>query len=436
MINIKEVFKKVIIWILTLESKIILKRFNPKIIAITGSVGKTTTKDVAYTALKKSVYVRKNEKSFNSEIGVPLTVLALPNGWSNPRIWLVNVLQGAWKCVTTRKYPEYLIIETGVDRPGDISEITSWLKPNVSVITTLPQIPVHVEFFKSKESVWEEKRKLVSALSNDGCAILNMDDSEVMKTSVPEGVKVFTYGHNDNSDVRFSNYSINYEEGKPVGISATITTKRGDEASVEIDGVIGVHHLYPVVSSIAIGLSLDIDFNTMIESIESHKPTPGRMRILDGYDDNILIDDSYNSSPQALRKAVEQTGEIECGGNRIAILGEMLELGKESAGAHKEIGEILHSNNFNQLITIGVRSTHIASGSIDGGMSLDNIKSFSSTDDEELYKYLKDLVDKNDIILIKGSQGSRMEKVTKYLLDDPKLAKDLLVRQDSVWLKK
>ena len=436
MINIKNTFKNTIVWILTIESRIILKRFSPKIIAITGSVGKTTTKDVAYTALKKSVSVRKNEKSFNSEIGVPLTILGLPNGWRNPRIWIANIIKGFWKCITLRKYPDYLILEVGVDRPGDIERITKWLKPSVVVLTTLPMTPVHVEFFASKEEVWNEKRMLIKALKKGGSVVLNHDDDEVMRSEIPADAKLFTYGKNIDADVRFEDYSVSYVDEKTHGISAIFNTKRRDHEKINIEGVLGEHHLYPVAASFAIGLAIDVNVEDMIESVEGHAPTAGRMRILDGYENSILIDDTYNSSPLALEKAIEEVGKIDSKGIKIAILGDMLELGKDSAQAHREAGEMLFDNRFEQLVTVGVRASQIAEGATAGGMKVENISSFPSTDDKELYEYLGLLIQEGDVVLIKGSQGSRMERATKYLLKDPTEAKELLVRQDSVWLKK
>jgi UDP-N-acetylmuramoyl-tripeptide--D-alanyl-D-alanine ligase len=436
MSKIKNILKSIIIKILTLESKVILKRFNPRIIAITGSVGKTTTKDVSYSALKKSIHVRKNEKSFNSEIGVPLTILGLPNGWSNPRIWINNVIKGFLRCVSFKKYPDYLILEVGVDRPGDIEKLTKWLKPDVAVMTRLPERPAHVEFFNSKEDVWNEKRNLISAVKKGGAVVLNNDDEEVINSKLPDDVKVFSYGKNLSSDVIFDNYKVRYQGGEPVGISASIKTKRGDEHNINLDGVLGDHHIYPAVAAISIGMAIDIPVAEIIEAIGEHNPTSGRMRILKGYEDSILIDDTYNSSPTALTKAIEEVGKIESKGSKIAILGDMLELGKDSSQAHREAGETLFSNGFEQLVTVGVRASHIAEGAISGGMKLDNVACFPSTDDVDLYEHLSVLISEGDVLLIKGSQGSRMEKVTKYLLKDQEEAKDSLVRQDNIWLKK
>ena len=124
----KITFKKVIAYILRIESQLVLWKYKPKIVAITGSVGKTSTKDAVYAVLSKISYVRKSEKSFNSEIGLPLTVLGVPNGWNNPLTWLSNVWKGLWLFVWPHKYPKWLVLEVGIGKPNDMKQTASWLK--------------------------------------------------------------------------------------------------------------------------------------------------------------------------------------------------------------------------------------------------------------------------------------------------------------------
>src|SRR5579863_1665420 len=113
----KKLFKKTVTYILRIESKLVLRKYKPKVIAITGSVGKTSTKDAVYAVLSKVAHVRKSEKSYNSEIGLPLTILGIPNGWNNPFVWLQNIFQSLWLLVSTHKYPEWLVLEVGVGKP-------------------------------------------------------------------------------------------------------------------------------------------------------------------------------------------------------------------------------------------------------------------------------------------------------------------------------
>src|SRR5690554_4531015 len=133
----KSFFKNIISRILIWESKMVLKKYKPAIIAVTKTIGKTSTKDSIFTVLSSSEYVRKSEKSFNSEIGVPLTILGCPNGWSDPFVWLRNILEGFELILLNSNYPKCLVLEVGADHPGDIQRIASWLKTDVVVITKI-----------------------------------------------------------------------------------------------------------------------------------------------------------------------------------------------------------------------------------------------------------------------------------------------------------
>ncbi|MFA7315355.1 MAG: Mur ligase family protein [Candidatus Paceibacterota bacterium] len=144
--KIKIIAKTLVVQIITWQAKMILRRYKPKIIAITGSVGKTSTKDAIFTVLSKFKSVRKSEKSFNSEIGLPLTILGLPNGWNNMYLWLENIARGFWLLMKRHEYPEWLVLEVGAGKPGDITSVAKWLAPDIVVVTRFPDKPVHVEF--------------------------------------------------------------------------------------------------------------------------------------------------------------------------------------------------------------------------------------------------------------------------------------------------
>ena len=164
----KSFLKTIITSILTVEARLVLWKYKPKIVAVTGSVGKTSTKDAIYTILKHHGIVRKSQKSFNSEIGIPLTILNCDNGWSNPFIWSKNIIEGLLLLLLPNKYPEILVLEVGADRPGDIKKVSQWLKPDVVVFTAIGKTPVHVEYFSSTDELVSEKANLVRALKPDG----------------------------------------------------------------------------------------------------------------------------------------------------------------------------------------------------------------------------------------------------------------------------
>jgi len=177
----KTTFKKIISYILKIESRFVLWKYKPKVIAITGSVGKTSTKDAVYGIISKISYVRKSEKSYNSEIGLPLIILGCPNGWNNPYVWLKNILKGLWLFIWPHKYPEWLVLEVGVGKPGDMRQTASWFKTDAVIITAIGETPVHIEFFNSRDHLVKEKSGLIKTLKKDGLLILNADDKTVLE---------------------------------------------------------------------------------------------------------------------------------------------------------------------------------------------------------------------------------------------------------------
>lgn len=418
----KSFFKKVIAKIIEIEARLVLKKYRPTIIAITGSVGKTSTKDAIYAVLAKNLHVRKSEKSFNSEIGVPLTVLGLGNAWSDPFKWMSNVWQGLKLLWSKEKYPECLILEVGADAPGDIRRTARWIKPHVVVMTKVSDVPVHVEFFPSVEALIEEKSALAKALRPDGTLILFADDSKVLNIGKGMSQKTLTFGITNPATVRGTNDSIVYAGGVPVGMSFKLNYE-GNSVPIVVKGILGTHHLYPLLAAATVALTQKISFTEIIKNLSDHSATRGRMNIIPGIHDSTIIDDSYNSSPDALHEALSTLRKIETSGKKIAVLGDMLELGKYSVEEHQKAGE--HAVQVvSQIITVGPRSKKMPGAN----------KSFDNS--LEALEYVKGIIGEGDVVLVKGSQSMRMEHVVKGLMREPEKAKELLVRQEKEWLGK
>jgi UDP-N-acetylmuramoyl-tripeptide--D-alanyl-D-alanine ligase len=200
----KDILKSLIVRALTWEAKAVLLRHKPFIIGVTGNLGKTSTKDAIYTVMKDHFHVRRSEKSMNSEFGVPLTILGEKSAWNNPIKWLLVLARGFFVAFD-KEYPTHLVLEIGADRPGDIKNIASWIKPDITVVTQFGQVPVHVEFFKNRDAVVEEKGYLVSALKDTGVFIFNKDDHDAEKLlSKTSAQKVGISIHGD-TDVYASN---------------------------------------------------------------------------------------------------------------------------------------------------------------------------------------------------------------------------------------
>lgn len=431
----REIFKAVVIVLLRYESKAVLKKYKPKIIAITGTVGKTSTRDAVYKALSEFEYARRSPKNFNTEFGIPLTILGAKNPGRSPTGWIKVLFEGLVLIIFPTHYPKWLVLEVGTDRPGDIREITTWLKPDIVIVTKLSKVPVHVENFAGPEDLFEEKGHLVRALRPGGTLILNSDDEDVMNYKNISEEKVMLFGNKFGSDIRAADYGIVYDDQKmPRGIGFNVLV--GEDAEplpVAISGTLGESHSYHVLAALSVIKLLGEDLRVAAKSFTRENPTPGRVRLIEGLKGSLIIDDTYNSSPVAVEEALKSLKSIKLStrtGRRIAILGDMLELGRFTVDEHKKIGE-KSAKVAKLLATVGIRSRYTAETALQKGMGEECV--FQFDDSSEAGVFMKDLIKKGDIILVKGSQGMRMEKIVEELMAHPEDREKLLVRQDAEW---
>ncbi len=436
------ILKKIITLILCTEAQAVLRKYNPKIVAVIGSVGKTSTKDAIYAVFSREFFTRRSEKSFNTEIGVPLTILGCHNEWSSVIGWMKNIFYGLSLIFFRHKYPEWLILEIGVDRPGDMKSVAKWIHPDVIVVTRFADVPVHVEFFDSPEALIEEKASLISSLKKDGLLVLNRDDEKVLALETKRKGQTVTFGFEEGASVRASNLTLLSEEDDlerkiPAGVMFRIETD-GKTFPVRLRGTLGKAAVYSASAALAVGIGQGINMVKISEALEEVVPPPGRMRILPGIKKTFIIDDSYNASPVAMQSALETLRDMESYGRKIAVLGDMLELGKYSTDEHKKVGALAGSF-CSVLVTVGIRARYIAEGALVAGMSEKNIYQFENS--REAGKYLEKIIEEGDVILIKGSQGSgaqsiRMERAVEEIMAEPERAGELLVRQGEEWEKR
>lgn len=428
----KHFLKRWVARILTAEARILLRRHNPTVIAVTGSVGKTATKDALYTVLRKHYRVRKSEQSFNSEIGVPLTVLGLRNAWSNPVHWMRNLIAGLFVALFSRSYPELLVIEAGVDAPGDMRKLTSWLRPHYVVLTRLPDIPVHVEKFASPEAVVAEKMELVHALLPEGVLVYNQDDVTIQEQVATVRQRSVGYGRYSDAPYRISQDRTTYRDDVPTGIEYTLTTPT-DSGVVAITGTLGMQTAYVYTAAAAVAGEFGIPVSDVVADLAQHELPAGRMRILPGIKGTVLIDDSYNSSPVAVESALQTLGELKYATRKIAVLGDMLELGQYSVAQHERIGALV-PRVADVLCTVGVRARGIAQGALAHGLSDPVV--FQYDDAARAGQELQTMLRPGDVVLIKGSQGIRTERIVEEVMREPLRAPELLVRQSAEWKRK
>ena len=426
-------FKKSVVLVLTLEARLVLARYKPKIVAVTGSMGKTTAKDAVYAALSGALHVRKSEKSFNSDLGVPLTILGLENAWKNPLRWAENIIRGFWLAARKTSYPEWLVLEVGADRPGDIRNIARWLRPHIVVITGVPEIPVHVEFFSSPDQLALEKRSLAEYMAPGGTLVLNGDDTHMVERCAEFRERTTTYGFENYNDWYASHFVVGYEKKKPVGIRFKLNQK-GLVFPVSVEGVLGKPRAYAALAAFAVANVVGIDGASVVHSLSKWMPPLGRMRILKGVNGSTIIDDTYNSSPAAALSALDALKELKTA-RRIAVLGDMLELGRFASEAHRNIGTRAAACA-EKLVTVGFRSRASAEAALDAGMPEANIRQYEQNESRRVGEELKGELQEGDIVLVKGSQSMRMERTVEELMAEPGRAGDLLVRQEEEWLLK
>ena len=419
---------------MTIEARIVLFRYKPKIVAITGTVGKTSTKDAVFSIFQKFFYARKNPKSFNSEFGVPLTILDLENQWSSPIGWIKNMLLGLAYIFLPNRYPRWLILEIGTDRPGDIKKIAKWLKPDIVVATRFADIPVHVEFFDSPEDVIKEEQLIAHSLKKDGVLIINNDDDHSVSLKNKIGCRTISFGMSQKAGVQASHFETLYDDSsskKPTGIRFRADFEK-ISGPVIIKDALGVQHVYPVLAALAAGVSQGLNMVKMSQIFADHEIPPGRMRLIPGKLNSTIIDDTYNSSPIAAERALEALKNLDVEGRKIAVLGDMRELGDFSDREHKRIGKM--AGEIAQMIVfVGDCSGQFSTGAFQGTIKKQNIYEFDKA--EQAADFISKNLKENDVVLVKGSQSIRLEKVVKTIMAEPERAEKLLVRQEEEWFR-
>lgn len=435
----QSIFKQFVVFMLRVLAQATLKVYKPKIIAVTGNIGKTSSKDAIFAAISETYSTRKSYKSFNSEIGVPLTILGEENQWSNPSGWLILFARSAIRLVVKEEYPTWLVLEVGADAPGDIESITKWLKPDIAVLTQFGDVPVHIENFKNDRSlIVKEKAFLPKALKKDGVFVYCGDDADA--TSIAQNIantKV-TFGFKPENTVSVHNDLFSYTtkdgvKGDISGMQYELHTKDNKIVHIERKGYLGRVYAAAGAAACAVAQVLDVDLATLDKALSLYTPESGRMRIVDGVKGSVILDDTYNAAPKAMKHALETLRMVDARGKKIAILGDMLELGKHTEKVHKEIGKEA-SQAAHKLITVGMRARFIVEGALNDGMDENNI--FQFEDSQKAGKFAESLIEEGDVILIKGSQGMRMEKATEELLRYPEMKDELLVRQNEEWRKR
>ena len=352
-------------------------RFEVRIIGITGSVGKTSTKELTAAVLSRRFRTLKSEGNQNNEIGVPLTLLNL------------------------RSHHERAVIEMGMYAQGEIDLLCDLARPAVGVVTIIG--PVHLERLGSIDAIVAAKRELIAALPDDGTAVLNMDDPRVMEMAPYTRARIFTYGLDSRADL----WADHIESMGLDGVRFALH-HRHESLNVRVP-LLGRHNVHTALRAAAVGLVEGLGWEDIIAGLGS-MASQLRLVVIPGPRHSLLIDDTYNSSPDSALAALNLLDDLD--GRHIAVLGDMLELGDAEHQGHQVVGRRA-ADVAELLITVGPRAQTIAREATGAGLSADRVMVVS--DALEAVPLLEAIVMPGDVILIKGSLGMKMDRIVTAL---------------------
>ena len=351
------------------------ENFNIPVVAITGSNGKTTTKDLTAAAMSGLGTVQKTSKNYNNEIGVPLTLLGLTE--------------------THRA----AVVEIGMRGLHQIEALAAVVKPTIGIVTNVTE--THIELLGSIENIALAKSEMVSTMAPGGLIILNADDPNVlaMRTKAAQGVKVVTFGIDHEAD--FQAFDIKTDS------TGTTFKVRGKVDHTFKIGLLGKHNVLNALAAICAAVESGVSCKAIQTGFDKLEATAMRYQVIEK-DGLTIINDAYNAAPASMRASIKTTAEL-AKGRKIAVLGDMLELGEISESAHREVGREVAEAGFDFLLTLGELADFIAEGAKIAGLKPERILSFRKHEDAA--SSLKDIIKSGDTVLFKASRGMKIERV-------------------------
>lgn len=356
--------------------------YNIPVIAVTGSVGKTSTKDIITSVVKQKYKTKYTQGNLNNHIGLPMTILEMEDH-------------------------EALVIEMGMNHFGEIDYLSSIAKPTIAVITNIGTS--HIGILGSRENILKAKLEILNNLKNNGTVIINNDNDLLNKWAKEDkNYNKFTFGIDEISDIMPYN----------IEIKDTCSSYKIKINNSEYDIIVpvsGKHFIYNSLAAIEVGLSLGIEVNEIIIGIREFKLTKKRMEI-EKLENNItIINDSYNASYDSIKAALEYLNTID-GNRKIAVLGDVLEAGEFSEKIHLDIGKEVAKNKINILITEGKYAKYIANQAITDGIDKKDVYEFKTNNDIALF--LKEKLKYGDIVLLKASNRLNFTEILNKLKED------------------
>lgn len=422
--------RKLLEKMLSLMARAVLRKHRPFIVGITGSVGKSSTKEAIALVLSGSYNVRKSEGNYNNEIGIPLTIIGAKSGGGSLVGWVGVCFRWLWVMVFPSRYPEMLVLEMGIDRPGDMERLMRFVPLQIAVVTNIGAS--HLEFFGSIANIAKEKSRIVCGLPEGGFAVLNADDKRVLKMREKTDAKTITYGFDGDAQMRADNLLFHRDAKRVEGFSFKLNYD-GKSIPVRLPKIVAKYHIGSVLAAAAVGVALKMNLVEIAGALEAFEPLPGRLRLLPGRNAMILLDDTYNASPASTEAALSVVQEL-IAPRKVVILGDMLELGVDTEETHRKLADRVVASGAHVAILAGQHMRALYDELLARGFSRKYV--LWLPDPLSARQIILDTVRPEDLILIKGSQGMRMEKITEILLAEPKDRAVLLCRQTPSWQQK
>jgi UDP-N-acetylmuramoyl-tripeptide--D-alanyl-D-alanine ligase len=353
------------------SARVYLDKFpNLVKVGITGSSGKTTTKEITAAIISCEKNTVMNKGNLNSETGLPLSVFEVrPNHQAG-------------------------VFELGMNRAGEISEITFVLKPNIALVTNVGT--AHIEYFGSKDKILNEKKSIFKFLQNDGTAIIPADDEYASELASGVNAKIRYYGDKCFEEL---------EGTRSLGLEGTEITWAGEKIHFALPGK---HNLHDAMAAIAVAKEIPVSNNAIKKGLESVKPLFGRLEILKGK--TTLIRDCYNANLESMIKSIEFCDSVEWNENKIYIIGDMLELGDFSKTAHEKVGDVLAKSSADKIFLFGNEVKVIAEKLACSGKDY-----FHTGNMEELSGAVEKYLQGNELVLLKASRSCALERLTDML---------------------
>lgn len=352
--------------------------YDIPVIAVTGSVGKTSTKDIIASVMSKEYNVLKTEGNYNSQLGAALTVLRL------------------------KKQHTAMVIELGMSNLGEISRLTDIAKPTVAVITNVGT--AHIGILGSRENILKAKLEILEGLQSDGKVVINNDNDLLHSWSMDSNGRydIVTYGMENVSNVMAYN-TVLMEDGSTYDVDI-----KGKTYNVKI-GIGGNHFVSNSLCAIAVGRIFNITMENILDGIDHFELTKRRMQVEKLTNNVTIVNDCYNANYDSMKAAIEYLSKLESG-KKIAVLGDMLELGNYSENLHRQVGKEVYKNKIDVLIAVGTEAKYTADEASKLGMELQKIYTFDTN--EEAIEKLKQLIECGDAsILIKASNGMHFQEI-------------------------